>query len=78
MHNNQDQKNTTLNFSDKQNESLDQQLKKIGQELLSAQTEILTITSTKETVYDAKSMERILSTNKNLLKQSRISSTEPN
>jgi len=55
MHNNLDQKNTTLNLSDKHNESLDQQLKKIGKELLSAQTEILTITSTKETVYDAKS-----------------------
>lgn len=77
-HNNLDQRNTTLNFSDKHNESLDQQLKKIGQELLSAQTEILTITSTKETVYDKKSQERILSQNKNLINRDRRTSIEPN
>jgi len=77
MHNDLDQKNTTLNFSDIKNESVDQQLKKIGQELLSAQTDVLTVNSTNATIYDAKSLERLLHQNKNLLTPNRRTSTEP-
>jgi len=77
MHNNLDQKNTTANFSDV-NESVEQQLKKIGQELLSAQTDLLTVTTTNETMHDTKSMERILKYHKNLQQLNRRNTTEPN
>jgi len=76
MHNNQDQKNTTANFSDR-NDSAEDKLKKIGQELLSAQTDLLTVTTANETVYDAKSLERILQHNRNVF-YNRRTSTEPN